>query len=103
MMRLPGSENRLYRCILLLSILAAIAGLSGVLYHTTHCDSDHGHCHICLLAATLIVVIAAFIVLFIYLREIFRFISELPIYIYLNSSFLARAPPALPLLLIKGT
>lgn len=100
-MELSGLRNRYNRWILLLPIVAAIAGLSGVLYHTTHCDTDHGHCLICLLTATLIIFGAASVVLFLCPCGIFRFINEHTIHCYLGSFILKRAPPMSPFLTTK--
>jgi len=92
-MEFSASRNKLNCWILLLPIIVAIAGLSGVLYHTTHCDTDHGRCHICLLITTLIIFGAFSVVLFLCPCGIFRLVDEHTIDIYIAFFILTRAPP----------
>lgn len=87
------SKNRFYGWLLPLLIISAIAGLSGVLYHTTHCHEDHGHCHICLLAATLIIAIVAGIAFFMYRSSITGLVNDRFSCGYLGIEVPARSPP----------
>jgi hypothetical protein len=86
-------KNGFRRWLILTLMVFAILGLSGVLYHTTHCDGDHGHCHICLLAATLIITIAFGITFFIHPSCLDGLINNRASYGYSDLRIAARAPP----------
>ncbi len=58
-----GQKNAIPIWLAVLALLILLPCLAAVLYHITYCLDDHANCHICLLAATL-VILAVFSLIF---------------------------------------
>lgn len=79
----------------LLTVLVLLSALVGIIYHTSHCEDDQGHCFICLLAISLIITLPVIITIFINLAF---FILEPQVNLLLNpflNGRVIRAPPEL--------